>query len=236
MPRKAALTLTLLTVLLASCAVDKGGSRETRPIEVAFRVTRPSNAAFSVVALQADNADHRFDDSVLETPYLFVMENALQPVSGTFENLDPSLPITVELYFGTDLVKTEEIAPGTCCTVALDRGCAQATEICDDPPVINTGKEVKFELVSIRGSVNVGFSATLGDENATNITACAAASDVCRTPAVFFLENASGFVSGVFNKLSDQDPSAYLEVELYVNGDLKDSAKDKNQVVVSHDL
>jgi len=216
-------------------ACGESGSRETRPIEVLFSVNKPSGAQFEVVALQAMNADHRFEGQVFEAPHLFVMENATQPVQGVFKNRDPELPLTVELSFGLDLVSSQEIPPGICCTIAPGSDCTQATETCDELESFPMTREVVFEVFS-RSTTAVGFSATIGDLEATNLTACTVGSTVCLTPATFFLEDAKDVVSGVFSKFSDQDPTTVFQVDLYVNGSQKESGSGTGDVVVSFDL
>jgi len=226
----------LAALLLLSTACGKSGERETRPVEVLFYANIPTGAAFEVVALQGENADHRFDGVVFEAPQLFVLENAIQPVRGIFKNVDPELTLVVELAFGTDLVNRQEIPPGVCCTVAPGSDCSQATEVCDEFPATPSEPEIRFDVYSIAGATHVGFSATLGDQVATNITACALGSNICLTPTTFFLEQPQDVVSGVFTKYSNQDPTAVLRADLYIDGVLSESASGTDNVVVSRDL
>jgi len=240
MSRCASLLAVATCALLVSCGnrgvFGESGGRETRPVEVLFHINRPSGARFEVVALQSANADHRFEGRVFETPQLFVLENATQPVVGIFRNMDPTLPLTVEMAFGTDIANRQEIPPGACCTVGAGRDCTNATPVCDDVATPPARQEIRFEIFSVSGSQNIGFSATLGDQKDTNITACAVASDICRTPAIFFLEDAHDIVSGVFSKFADQDPSSGFQVDLYVNDSVADSGSSTQNVIVSRDL
>lgn len=229
-----AFALVIPLMLLPGCG--KSGERETRPIEVAFRVTRPGGVPFQVAALQAANADHRFGERVFESTHLFVMENARQPVSGTFRNLSTDQSVTIEIYFGDLLMKSEPIPPGACCTVSLDEGCAQANDVCPEPAPISMETEVRFEVFSLSPITGIGFTATLGDESATNVTACAVSGDFCRTPATFFIEEARGSISAIFIKRADQDPDTVFQADLFIDGVLRESETDDEDVVISVDL
>jgi len=226
--------LILVTGFGAGCG--ESGERETRPIEVLFSVSRPSGLDFEVLALQAQNADHRFEGRSFETPHLFVMENATQPVRGMFRNLDPENPLTVELIFGTDLVSRQEIPPGACCTVEPGADCSSATETCEPIEAMPMRREIRFEVFSLSAVANIGFSATIGDQFATNITSCSLDGYVCTTPATFYIEDAQEVVSGVFTKFSNQDPTVVLQADLYVDDQLRDTDSGKGDLVVSYDL
>ena len=234
MVRKLAVGVILVGLLCSACG--KSGQRETRPIEVLFYVNRPAGAQFEVIALQGTNADHRFDGRIFEAPHVFVLENTEQPVKGVFRNVDAELPLTVELNFGLELVNRQDVPPGVCCTVAPDSDCTQADETCEDLEEIPMKREVVFEVFSVDEIRHIGFSATIGDLDATNITACSSGSDICLTPATFFLEEAKDIISGVFTKFSDQDPSTVFQVDLYVNGTLRESDSGTRDLIVSLDL
>jgi hypothetical protein len=224
-----------LCATLAS-ACGESGSRETRPAEVMFRVARPSGAKFRVAAIQAANALHLFEDKEFKTAHIFVLEDPYQPVTGIFQNTDPTLPITVEMSIGTQLVSSQEIQPGICCTVGSGRTCDQATATCDAPTSTPGGDEVRIEVVSLSPSANVGFSASIGDNEATNITACVIGADICRTPATFFMEDPVDSVSAVITKAAGENNDIELNAQLFVNGDLKDQASGRGTIVVKHDL
>jgi hypothetical protein len=232
--RMSAAALAACIFLCAACG--ESGEEETRPAEVIFLVTGPSGVNFEVVALQSENADHRFEGRVFQAPHLFVLENATQSVQGVFKNNDPELPMVVELSFGFDLVSRQEISPGACCTVTPGVDCSKATEVCDDVTPMPMNLEVRFEAYSLAPVTNIAFSATIGDENNTYITACAYGSAICRTPATFFMEGAKNVVSGVFTKLSNQDPTTRFQVDLYVDEELRASDSGTGDVVVSYEF
>jgi hypothetical protein len=234
MLRGLAAVLTACVFLCAACG--KSGEEETRPIEVIFSVTGPTGANFEVVALQAENADHRFEGRVFEAPHLFVMENATQWVQGIFKNNDPEMPLVVELSFGTDLVSRQEIRPGACCTVTPGADCSQATEDCGEVSPKPMTREVRFEAFSLAAVSGIALAVTIGDEANTYITACAYGSAICRTPATFFIEEAKNVVSGVFTKLSNQDPETPFEVDLYVDGTLRARETDTGDVILSYEF
>jgi hypothetical protein len=228
----------LLAVAVLSCG--ESGSRAVRPIEAIFLVSGATGTQFRLgsdparcggqTGLRAANADHQFGDRIFEAPFTFVLENAFQPLAGTFEALDE--PITVTLALGTTPVRAEvAVMPGQCVTVATrDAGLP-------DPDV--RGPEVRFEVLAVEPPTTVSVSATLGDESATNLTDCiidGVSFDGCRTPAIFFIEDPQETVSGVFSKYSSQNRDAVLRAELYVDGRLEDSETDDGDLVVSHDL
>lgn len=227
----------LLAAALCLCvACGESGTREAQPVEVTFSALRPGGASFEVPVIQTANGDHRLVGRAFQSPHLFVLENGEQPVKGVFKNRDPQLPLVVELNFGLTLVSRQEIPPGVCCIVAPGANCATATETCEELEPLPMRHEVRFEVFTPLSPSGTAFSATIGDEKATNITACALGSDVCTTPATFFLEEAEGRVSGVFTKLAGQDPATVFRVELYVDGHLKDSGSGTQNVVVKHEL
>ncbi|HSD10004.1 MAG TPA: hypothetical protein VLF14_03415, partial [Candidatus Binatia bacterium] len=95
----------------------KGGSRASRPIEVLYRVSGPSGTSFRILTaaearpecprgdMRARNAVHRFGDRVFQAPHLFILENAFQPTSATFElPADETNPISIDLFLGLDQV------------------------------------------------------------------------------------------------------------------------------------
>jgi len=222
-----------LALLLACVACGESGQRETRPIEVLFFVDGPSGTPFRVTALQAANADHSFGDQVFETPYFFVLENSFQPVSGTFEALEDPISVTFALGSPTSALgqegETKTIVPG-----GLDNSVGAGQP---DPRV--RGHEARFDVTSIAGPINVGFTATLGDQKGTNITTCALPNDVaqsCMTPTTFFLENPQTTLSGVFTKLFGESPDAELKVELFLDGKLVRTATGTGDVILSKDL
>jgi hypothetical protein len=234
MSRTSAAALATCIFLCAACG--KSGEEETRPAEVLFSVTGPSGVNFEVVALQAENADHRFEGRVFEAPHLFVLENATQWVQGIFKNNDPGLPLEVELSFGTDLVSRQEIPPGACCVVTPGADCSEATADCGEVTPKPMNLEVRFEAFSLSGASGIALAATIGDETNTYITACAYGSAICRTPATFFIEEAKNVVSGVFTKLANQDQTTAFEVDLYVAGNLRANETGTHEVVISYDL
>jgi hypothetical protein len=226
----------LAACLFLCTACGESGEQETRPTEVLFSITSPTGVKFEVVALQAENADHRFEGRLFEAPHLFLLENATQWVRGIFKNDDPELPLVVELRFGLDLVSRQEIPPGACCAVTPGSDCSQATEVCDEVSPMPMSREVRFEAFSLSSATGIAFSATIGDETNTYITACAYGSAVCQTPSTFFIEDAKNVVSGVFTKFSNQDPTTRFQVDLYVDGRLRDSKSGSGDVVVSYEL
>lgn len=252
-PRTSLLRLGLaLAGLCVMSACGRSGSRETRPVEVLYRVSGPSGTRFRVLpearpdcgapGIQAENADHRFGDRVFQAPHLFVLENAFQPVSASFEVPDDEVDsVRVDLFLGTEPRSTTDqpISPGDCATVS--------TGIPEPQPV---GPEARFEICAYvtpppAGArcgdfpdAHVGFSANVGDPTGAHVTTCVITpvAEACRTPATIFVEEPQDLVSGVISKLTAENPNAVIRVELYLDDVLVDDSAGKDNVKVSKDL
>lgn len=229
----------LSAVALAVCWVTLAGgcggsgTRETQPIEVIFFVDGPEGARFRVEAIHAANADHRFGEREFAAPHFFVLENARQPVRGWFEPLDDPIRVTVALGAPTTALgsegETRTISPGD-----EDRSVGTG-----HPSPEPSGPEVRFEVTAGDDGAHVGFTATVGDRNATVITSCVlppAIAPNCFTPATFFIENPRGTVSGLFTKFASENPDIAIRADLIVDGSLRDTDSGRQDAVVSVDL
>ncbi len=226
------LAVCLFGIMLLGLGCGESGQRETLPIEVIFYVSGVSGTTFRVESLQAANADHRFGDREFRTPYFFVMENAFQPVSGSFFlPADQPAPITVNLFLGNILRKTVDIQPGTSAPVS------EGT-----PAPKPTGREVRFDVTSVAGAANIGFDVTLGsvgEQHATIFTNCdvrQVAAEFCSTPATFFLEDPRDQVTGDFTKLPGQDADSVFKVDFFLDGRLLRSGSDNEEVAINEFL
>lgn len=288
MPRLPICSLALLGLLLAACG--ESGSRATHPVEVLIQVSGIQGTAFTVSGLSAANAAHDLaaamtcisDDPgkrqscrsdadcpgstcapTFVTPRLFVLENAYQPVRGTFRNIDPRNPVRIDLVAGT-FSHSGDLQSGQYCVIGTDVACIP-TDPCvlslpaSEPgalptptpcqptptPVRSSGQEVRFEVYSVDSTTSLAFTASLGDLTATNLTSCAISpiAGSCQTPTTFFVEDAEGTASGIFTKIAYQNRDVAMQVDLYIDGTLVDSERTKSSddsddrtVVVSHDL
>src|SRR5262249_1340447 len=152
-------------------------------------------ARFMVDGLQAANADHKLPGRTFEAPYFFVMENARQfkapsaGIRGCFRTLpDETSPITIFLFYGTALQQRVTLQPGQCFGPRSDPrdppDCADFVTPCAATDPMVTSHEIRFEVCTSTGTgscidapatgpANVGFTASTGDFDATNITNCA---------------------------------------------------------------
>jgi hypothetical protein len=191
--------------------------------------------------LLARNAVHSFGDRVFQAPHLFIMENAFQPVSATFELLaDETNPIDIDLFLGN--IPTRPVTmlePGRCVDVFtvgdLDPEPNQQfrVEICGsigDPP--EGARCGDFD------DAFVGFFLSIGDSQGSNISTCnlPGVSPACRTPATVFIEEPQDRIDAIIDTLTDENPDAILTVELYVDDELVDSSQGRRNVQVSEDL
>lgn len=257
---KRCLSVGLATALaLASLSCGTSGSSEARPIEVLYYVSGGPGLDFEFVGaadpacgstgagIQSPNSDHQFGDRIFTTPHLFVLENAHQPVRAVIRNLSPG-PIQVDMYLGlTQAVGASDglIAPGECRTIAS--GSQSFT-------IKQVGPEIRTEVCSPSDGLSVScltqppatdrfiaFFGSTGDLVATNITNCLLDPflDACRTPATFFWQNPQDQFNAVMSVNSGQNPDgqpkATLRTELYVNGNLHQSATG-TEPIVGYDL
>lgn len=238
---------------LSFAACGKSGSRESRPVEVLYQVSGPSRTEFRILTaeearpecpggdLRARNAVHSFGDRVFQAPHLFILENAFQPTSGTFEVLaDQTNPVDIDLFLGTLPARNvQDLFPGECADVA-------------------TGGEVDAQpnpeyRVEICGSIGnppdgarcgdfddafVGFSLSVGDSRGSNVSSCSLrlVSEACRTPATLFVEEPKDRIDAIIDSLTNENRDAVLTVELYIDGELVDSSHGHRNVQVSKDL
>jgi hypothetical protein len=117
------------------------------------------------------------------------------------------------------------------------------------PTPVVTSPEVRFELCEAVGAgiqckdgtpvgpTNIGFSISVGDFNATNLSACSLTptpTEPCTTPALVYLEGASERVQGVFSNLGG--PGTNLQADLYVNNEFRATDTDSHNVIIDENL
>lgn len=248
---------SLVTALaLASLSCGTSGGSEARPIEILYYVSGGPNLPFVFAdtpdlagcgspgtGIQSPNSDHQFGDRVFQTPHLFVLENAHQPVRAVIRNIS-NQPIQVDMYLGfTQQVGGDKgvIQPGACRAIASapgnfsinQRGPEIRTEVCS--PTAGLGTSCLDQPPPT--DRNIAFFGSTGDLVATNITNCSLNPflDACRTPATFFWQNAQDQFDAVMSVNSGQNPDgqpkATLRTELYVNGNLRQSATGTEPIV-----
>jgi hypothetical protein len=251
--------LPLLTAALAAALLSCGttGGSEARPIEILYYVSGGPNLDFAFAetpdlagcgsigtGIQSPNSDHQFGTRVFQTPHLFVLENAHQPVRAVIRNLSDS-PLQVDMFLGTlQQVGGDNglIAPGECRTIASGAQPFQIKQI---------GAEIRTEVCSPTAGLdvpcldqpqpadrNIAFFGSTGDLVASNITNCLLNPflDACRTPATFFWQNPQDQFDAVMSVNSGQNPGppapkATLRAELYVNGNLQEHATGTEPIV-----
>jgi hypothetical protein len=245
--------LAIVACSMSALACGKSGSRETRPVEVLYQVSGVSGTQFRILTpeearpecprgdLRARNAVHRFRDRIFTTPHLFILENAFQPTSATFELLaEETNPIQVFLFLGLDLARAPEtIEPGDCLDVATA-----------GVPVSLPNRNVRVEIC---GSIDdppdgarcgdfpdafVGFFLSAGDSEASYSSTCnlRQVAESCRTPATLFVEEPRDRIDVIVDTNSNENRDSILTVELYINDELVDSSTGRRNVAVSKDL
>jgi hypothetical protein len=152
---------------------------------------------------------------------------------------DSTEPIRVDLFLGFALRSVVDVDPGQCMPVGTG------------VPVPNPDRrEVRIEVCASTTGIPdgakcgefpddfVGFFISVGDSQATNLTACVArpVAEACRTPATLFIEDPQNEVNAIFDTLSGENPDAELRVELYINDELVDASSGKRNVLVRRDI
>lgn len=248
--RRVALASLLAAVLLTAAACGKSGSRETRPVEVLYRISGTGGTLFQLATpddpcqgasgIQAANADHQFGDRVFAAPHFFILENAFQPIQAALVVPDDQTdPIRADLFLGLELRNVIDVNPGECALSGTGTPQVQAER-----------REIRIELCGSTSGIPhgarcgdfqddfVGFFVSLGDSRATNITSCSArpVAEACRTPATLFIEDAREQVTAVFDTLGGESPDGRLLAELYINDELVESSSGARNVKVSRDI
>lgn len=257
MTRFRAALASLLLLSLSACGSSGDGSN-TQPIEVLYYVSGGPNLTFEFVdaadpacgstgtGIQGFNLDHQFGDRVFRTPYLFVLENARQPIRAVIRNTS-LLPIEVDMFLGAVQVvsggDTGLIQPGTCATIESApfgttvpdvRGPQLQVDVCsplvlaDPEDPTSAMPDLTLPCADSTLDANIGFFATTGDIAASVLTNCILQPflDACRSPATFFWERPKDVYAAVMTVNSGQNPEgqprARLRSELFINGTRED--------------
>lgn len=264
MNRRAPVSLLAALLLTAAACGTSGDGSEARPIEVLYFVSGGPNLTFEFVAapdascgsagtgIQGFNLDHQFGDRVFQTPHLFVLENARQPIRAVIRNTS-TLPIEVDMYLGIIQVvgggDAGLIQPGACRTIQSApltttpevRGPQVQVEVCS-PRNPQTGQQdLSLGCLDNTLDASIGFFATTGDIVASTLTNCLLPpfQEACRTPATFFWERPQDVYAAVATVNPGQSPEgqpkARVRSELYIDGDRMDFSSG-TETIVEHDF
>ena len=241
-------TVDLRTIVLATsvlCIVGCGTSGSNPPVlpEVKFVIgPRASGAPFSftVQTLFAGGVSHTFSDVPFTSNTLFniFLEGASQPYGGTFargsDSGDIGVQETIVTEAATDQITTTAFTNGTApVSVVIPVGAPIPTmlpapnpEVRFDVCIPSSSAQASCFVAGDSGIGGEGFTGSVGDAFFTHLL-------IGATPSIYFLEGARDTVNGVFH--ADTSGQALL-VQLFINGELKDTGFGTGDVVVRHDL
>ncbi len=237
----------ILLVACVLCAVGCGQSGSNPPIlpEVQFLVGLQNTVAPVTFTASVFTGEivHTFPPGLAFTtggPFSIFLEGASMPYGGTFARAMDSGDITVQ----------ETIVPGAAAggggqvtakafttstdpvSVVLPVGAPTPTmPVAPNPEVrfdvcVPTAGQSSCYTVGNSGTAGLGFNGSLGDAFFTHIT-------VGFTPSIYFLEGARDTVNGVFRAGTAGD---VLLVQLFINGELKETESGTGDVILRQDL
>lgn len=259
-----AVPLIAIALFAAACGTSSGGT-QPEPAETLIYVTGGTGLQFELVSagdtagcpapggvgIQGPNANHQFPGRVFQSPHLFVLENAFQPVQAVIRakdtNLSP-LAVSITIALNPPQVSNVMIAPGECQRVAVSptaapnpkRGLVDAAvEVCAPFSCSSCSDvDVNISCVGAPGeadplSSSISFFGSIGDIRQSNITNCVTAdTENCVTPATFFLEQPKDQLAAVMQVNTGQaQGNGQIRTELYVNGTRTDADTGGNPIV-----
>jgi len=258
-----AVTLAALPFLAGACGTS-GGGIEPEPAETLFYVSGGTGLQFELVSpgdtdgcpanqgtgIQGPNSNHQFPGRIFQTPHLFVLENAFQPVQAMIRaSEDNQGPLTVSITIAQNppQVANVQIGPGECKRVGVAPSVSptpkpglvdDAVEVCAPICTGCTDVDTNISCVGAPGEVDplstsISFFASIGDIRQSNISNCITSQTTnCFPPATFFLEQPKDQIAAVMQVTSGQAPgNGKIRIELYLNGERTDTEVGGNPIV-----
>jgi hypothetical protein len=259
--RSLVLLATCVVMLLTGCG-ESGSNPPVLP-EVQFQVgpcpsdvcpggagapvTFTVQSLFNGSVLDTSLADMQFTTDGTFNIYL---EGAVQPYGGCFVQVGDSDILVRELINiaeqGTPQPAIRACASqnGPLATLVLpgSSNCPDLQQVCPSPIMpVSPNPEVRFQVCAPRpgesscmtsgdsGIAGITFTGSVGDANFTHEVGQQV---VAATPSIYFLIGASDSVNGVFDSISGQ----FLIVQLWINGQLRQTSSGTGSVVVREDL
>ena len=232
------LMLIASVTLIAAAGCGTSGSNPVLFAELRFEVTptQAGSATFSVESLVANGSTFGFPDHTVFTttaPFSFYLEGAAPAYSGAFARVGDA-EITVRVFRERILV-TEDSTDGAAKPIAavsavVGQGTPTVTpsapmqlvrfDVC--APVVFNGA---CSTTGDAGLFGIPYSGTLGDPFTTHLLNG-------QTPSIYFLPGARDSANAVFRSASTQ----FLEAQLFVDNELRQTASGTTDVVLREDL
>lgn len=236
------------SILLVACALWAAGcgtSGSNPPVlpEVQFVVgPQKSGAPVTFTAsLFAGGISHTFPPDMAFTtngPFNIFLEGASMPYGGSFARPADSGDITVQETIvtetGVDQITTQAFTTGTDpVTVVIPQGAPVPTtpvppnpEVRFDVCVPSTAGQASCYAGGDSGVPGIAFNGSVGDAFFTHLV-------LGTTPSMYFLEGARDSVNGVFRA---NTAGQQLLVQMFIDGQLKETESGTGDVVVRKDL
>jgi hypothetical protein len=225
--------LALLVFALAGCGGGKQGSHPEFFPEVRF-VIEPlggqEGTTFAVEYIASGDSRHHFREERIfnaTQPVGFFLDNAAPPYGASFEWLaGAEADIALIVSGRTIQISPERLGPSNDGPVEIRTNDPSPLAVRTDRP------EILFEVSANPGTL---FQGTVGDFFTSYDVGFSVDDDErlqARAPAYIFFENARETISAVMRNANGLE----ITVDLYINGELKDSDTANKDAIIKRDL
>jgi hypothetical protein len=225
-----------LTVALSlSACVDKSGSPPEFFPEVRFLVEPlggQQGTNFAVEYLASASARHELQPGRTFTatePVGFFLENAAPPYAASFTWIDGAEADVALIIAGETIqISPVRLGPDNVGSLEIFGGGGGRDELAIDPG----DPEIRLEVFADPGTL---FQGTIGDFFISYDVGLSSDDDERlqpRAPAIIFFEDARETVSAVFRNANDLD----ITIQLFVDGELKESDTSQKDAIVKRNL
>jgi len=247
-------TLTALAVSIVALAISGCGESGSNPVlfpEAIYAVTQSGGGVFAVDFVDGGGVRHMVPANVQfsgASTFAFHILGAPTPFNGSFKrisggDMEVGLTVTEQPSVGPLFTGCCQTTEQICQSCSTDADCPVATScvynIPSGPgpgPVPRASPDIRVDVCapspgtsscSLSGDAGVfgqPFSGTVGDQFTTHLVNGA-------TPSVYFLTSARDTLSAVL-----RGSGQLLQVQLFIEDQLKESGSGTGDVIIRHDL